>query len=61
MLCSPLIVELLQVRPVERGFATLIPGIGQLIDKVQAPLTQVFRVEGDVVHMNARISFPLRH
>jgi amidase len=55
-----LVVELLEVRPVERGFATLIPGIGQLIDKVQAPLTQVFRVEGDTVHMNDRISFPLR-
>jgi amidase len=55
-----LVVELLEVRPVERGFATLIPGIGQLIDQVQAPLTQVFRVEGDTVHMNDRISFPLR-
>src|SRR5882672_1473381 len=55
-----LVVELLEVRPAERGFATLIPGIGQLIDKVQAPLTQVFRVEGDTVHMNDRISFPLR-
>ena len=55
-----LIVELLEVRPAERGFATLIPGIGQLIDRVQAPLTQVFRVEGDTVHMNDRISFPLR-
>jgi amidase len=55
-----LVVELLEVRPGERGFATLIPGIGQLIDKVQAPLTQVFRVEGDTIHMNDRISFPLR-
>jgi amidase len=55
-----LVVELLEVRPDERGFATLIPGIGQLIDKVQAPLTQVFCVEGDTIHMNDRISFPLR-
>jgi len=55
-----LVVELLEVRPVERGFATLIPGIGQLIDQVKSPLTQVFRVEGDTVHMNDRISFPLR-
>src|SRR5262249_34654720 len=55
-----LVVELLEVRPGERGFATLIPGIGQLIDKVQAPVTQVFRVEGDTIHMNDRISFPLR-
>jgi amidase len=55
-----LVVELLEVRPAGRGFATLIPGVGQLIDKVQAPLTQVFRVEGETVHMNDRISFPLR-
>ena len=55
-----LVVELLEVRPVEHGFATLIPGIGQLMDRVQSPLTQVFRVEGDVVHMTDRISFPLR-
>jgi amidase len=55
-----LIVELLEVRPAERGFATLIPGIGQLIEQVEAPVTQVFRVEGDIVHMNDRISFPLR-
>src|SRR6476660_5791577 len=55
-----LVVELLAVRPAERWFATLIPGIGQLIDQVQAPVTQVFRVDGDTVHMNDRISFPLR-
>jgi amidase len=55
-----LVVELLDVKPAGRGFATLIPGIGQLIDQVDAPLTQVFRVEGDTVHMNDRISFPLR-
>src|ERR1700710_2906103 len=55
-----LIVELLEGRPAERGFATLTPGIGQLIVQVRSPVTQVFRVEGDTVHMNDRISFPLR-
>ena len=55
-----LVVELLEVTPGPRGFATLIPGIGQLIDQVESPLTQVFRVEGDTIHMNDRISFPLR-
>jgi amidase len=55
-----LVVELLEVKPAERGFATLIPGMGQLIEQVEAPLTQVFRVEGDTVHMNDRISFPIR-
>ena len=55
-----LVVELLEVRPSGRGFATLIPGFGQLIDQVQSPVTKVFRVEGDTVHMNDRVSFPLR-
>jgi amidase len=55
-----LVVELLEVKPGPRGFATLIPGIGQLIDKVRSPVTQVFEVEGDTVRMNERISFPLR-
>jgi amidase len=55
-----LVVELLEVKPGPQGVATLIPGMGQLIDQVDAPLTQVFRVEGDTVHMNDRISFPLR-
>src|SRR3954470_11561448 len=35
-----LVVELLDVRPAERGFAALIPGIGSLIDRVASPLTQ---------------------
>jgi amidase len=55
-----LVVELLEVRPGAQGFATLIPGTGQLHEQVEAPLTQVFRVEGDNVHMSDRISFPLR-
>jgi amidase len=55
-----LVVELLEVRPAERGFATLIPGVGQLIDQVRSPLTHVFRVDGDTIHMTDRISFPLR-
>ena len=55
-----LAVELLEVKPGPRGFATLIPGMGQLIAQVQAPLTIVFDVDGDTIHMNERISFPLR-
>ena len=42
-----LLVEILEVNPVAAGVATIIPGIGQLIDQVRSPLTQVFRVEGD--------------
>jgi amidase len=55
-----LVVELLEVRTEAKGFATLIPGVGQLSGQVNAPLTQVFRVEGEVIHMTDRISFPLR-
>jgi amidase len=55
-----LIVEILEVKPVSVGVATIIPEIGQLIGRVRSPVTQLFRVEGDTVHMNDRIAFPLR-
>jgi amidase len=55
-----LVVELLDVRPGPRGFATIIPEFGQLIDDVSSPVTFVFDVEGDVVRMNERISFQAR-
>jgi amidase len=52
-----LIVEILDVRPVEWGVATLIPGFGQLIDRVQAPVTRLFEVSGGEVRMNDRVRF----
>ena len=55
-----LVVEILDVTPVAKGVATIIPGFGQLIEQVRSPVTQVFQVEGDTIHMNDRISFPLR-
>src|SRR2546430_12763698 len=53
-----LIVEILDVRPIEWGVATLIPGFGQLIDKVQAPLTRLFDVRDGAIRMNDRVRFP---
>ena len=38
----------------------MIPGIGQLNERVQAPVTTVFDVEGETIRMNERVSFPLR-
>jgi len=55
-----LVVELLEVRPGPRGFATLIPGFGQLIDQVQAPLTRVFEVENGWIRQTDTIRFPAR-
>ncbi|MGE5691725.1 MAG: acetamidase/formamidase family protein [Pseudomonadota bacterium] len=55
-----LIVELLAVEPIDWGVATLIPGYGQLIDKVQAPLTRLFKVEDGWIEMNERVRFPAR-
>jgi amidase len=55
-----LVVELLDVSPIEWGVATLIPGYGQLIDKVQAPLTRLFKVEDGWVELNERVRFPAR-
>ncbi len=55
-----LVVEILDVRPVEWGVATLIPGFGQLIDRVQAPVTRLFAVADGEVRMNDRIRFPAK-
>jgi amidase len=55
-----LIVEILAVEPASWGVATLIPGYGQLIDEVQAPLTRLFKVENGWIEMNERVRFPAR-
>ena len=55
-----LVAEILDVRPIEWGVATLIPGFGQLIDQVQAPLTRLFEVRDGIVRMNERVSFPAK-
>ena len=55
-----LVAEILDVRPVEWGVATLIPGFGQLDHLVQAPLTRLFEVRDGIVTMNERVSFPAK-
>jgi amidase len=55
-----LVAQILDVRPIEWGVATLIPGFGQLIDQVQAPLTRLFEVRDGMIRQNERISFPAR-
>jgi len=55
-----LVAEILDVRPIEWGVATLIPGFGQLIDGVRAPLTRLFAVEDGEIRMNDRVRFPAR-
>src|ERR671937_1661758 len=55
-----LVVELLEVKPIEWGVATLIPGYGQLDDQVQSPMTRVFKVEDGWVEMDERIRFRAR-
>ena len=55
-----LVAEILDVRPIEWGVATLIPGFGQLIEQVQKPLTRLFEVKDGMIRQNERISFPAR-
>jgi amidase len=55
-----LIAEILDVRPIEWGVATLIPGFGQLIETVKAPLTRRFEVVDGEIRMNDRVRFPAR-
>src|SRR5207302_2211910 len=55
-----LIVEILDVRPIEWGVATLIPGFGQLIDRVASPVTRLFDVRDGEIRMNDRVRFPAK-
>ena len=55
-----LVAEILDVRPDEVGFATLIPGFGQLIDQVRSPVTRLFRVADGWIEMGERVRFPAR-
>ena len=55
-----LIVELLEVKPIDWGVATLIPGYGQLDMQVQSPVTKVFKVRDGWIEMDERIRFPAR-
>src|SRR5438270_4322646 len=55
-----LIVEILDVRPIEWGVATLIPGFGQLIDHVASPVTRLFDVRDGEIRMNDRVRFPAK-
>ena len=55
-----LIAEVLDVRLISWGVATLIPGFGQLIDQVKAPLTRRFEVADGEIRMNDRVRFSAR-
>ena len=55
-----LIAEILDVRPINWGVATLIPGFGQLIETAKAPLTRRFEVVDGEIRMNDRVRFPAR-
>ena len=53
-----LVAEILDVRPISWGVATLLPDYGQLSHLVQAPLTRLFAVEDGEITMNDRVRFP---
>jgi amidase len=55
-----LVVEILDIRPIEWGVACLIPGFGQLTHHVPEPVTKILTVEDGVITLNGRISFPAK-
>jgi amidase len=55
-----LVVEILDVRPVQWGVATLIPGFGQLTHHIPGPVTRMFEVKDGEVRMNDRVRFPAK-
>src|SRR3954453_17706799 len=57
---ASLVAEILDVRPIEFGFACLIPGFGQLIEHVESPVTRMFQVKDGWIEMNERVRFPAK-
>ena len=55
-----LVVEFLEVNPIDWGVATIIPGYGQLIEQVRSPVTKIFQVRDGMIEMDERIRFPIR-
>src|SRR2546427_5905864 len=55
-----LVAEILDVRPIEVGFACLIHGFGQSIELVEAPVTRLFRVQDGWIEMHDRVRLPAR-
>ncbi len=55
-----LVAEILDVRPVRWGVATLIPGFGQLDAQMTGPVTRMFEVADGLVRMNERVAFPAK-
>jgi amidase len=55
-----LLVELIEIKPGKQGAAMIIPGWGQLVDQVKAPVTRIFRVEDGTIHMSDHVRFPIR-
>src|SRR5256884_1251526 len=55
-----LVAEIVDVRPIDVGLACLIPGFGQLIARVESPVTRLLRVEDGWIQMNEHVRFPAK-
>lgn len=54
-------VTLIDIQPGPKGSGMVIPGWGQLIDKVQAPQTRMFSVKDGIITMESNgVTFPMR-
>src|SRR5262245_1913326 len=47
-----LMVEILDIRPASSGVAFATPGIGQLHEQLDKPVTRIFRIDNGTIHMN---------
>ena len=55
-----LAVTILDIQPGPIGAGMIIPGWGQLIDSVEAPVTRIFHVNDGIITMNDNVKFPVR-
>ena len=53
-------VKFHDIQPEAQGAGMVIPEWGQLIAKVKSPVTRIFKVENGIIHMNEKVSWPVR-
>ena len=53
-------VTLVDIRPNEKGAGMVIPEWGQLVHLAKSPTTHIFTVKDGIIHMNDRVSWPMR-
>jgi amidase len=53
-------VKFHDIKPDSQGAGMVIPEWGQLIEHCKSPVTRIFKVKDGTIHMNEKVSFPVK-